>query len=327
MVNSAPSVPDDKAKHTTSTKPVVLLNPRSNYGKGGKLWEKVRGALRARIGEYDVITATATEELGLSLAGALKAGANKFMAAGGDGTVNLLLNLLLNLTGRTDIVIGAVGLGSSNDFHKPFRKEAFIGNVPAKVDFEHAISCDVIQVKYLDKSGSQQVRYSLINSSIGLTAEANAFFNRRLPIVRILQRMSVDAAIFFTAVRTILKYHNLPCVIVDEWGHMMKINLTNLGVIKNPHFTGSLCYDTAILPDDGKLGINLCAELTKFERLRLMVALTNHRFNGLPKTKCWLGNRLAVRSGKPFAVEVDGEISVASDLEFVVLPKRARCCR
>ena len=55
---------------------------------------------------------------------ALARGTRVFIAAGGDGTAHALLNALVDAPGRPPLdalALGAVGLGSSNDLHKPVR--------------------------------------------------------------------------------------------------------------------------------------------------------------------------------------------------------------
>lgn len=58
--------------------------------------------------------------------------ASACIAVGGDGTVNLLAQALLESVEWREISLGALGTGSSNDFHKPRRKR-FHG-LPARLD-------------------------------------------------------------------------------------------------------------------------------------------------------------------------------------------------
>lgn len=305
----------------------IFLNPNCNYGTGLSRWEKVKEKVLTRMGKFEVEEILSPDEIIFQVSKALKNGENIFIAAGGDGTVNLLLNTIMKLSGNPDLTIGAVGLGSSNDFHKPLRAKAFINGIPVRIDFENAFPCDVIRIDYRDIEGHQNTRFCLINASIGITAEANAIFNSRLRFIRMLQRISADAAITAAALKAIFTYRDIPCQLAVNKGEKQRFSVTNLGIIKNPHFAGSLCYDTPIEPDDGKLGINLCMGLSLRERIGMLVALYNHRFQGCPKTKSWIATRLSVRSDQSFALEVDGEVIYATSVEFNIIPKRVRCCR
>lgn len=305
----------------------VFLNPCCNYGTGLSRWEKVKEEIRERIRILKTEEIRSPDQIVFQLSNALNNGESMFIAAGGDGTVNLLLNTIMTLTDNPDVTIGAVGLGSSNDFHKPFRPEALINGIPVRIDFENAFPYDVIRIAYQDIQGNRNTRFCVINASIGITAEANAIFNSRLRFLKILQSISVDAAIAAAALKAISTYHNILCQLTVNNGKDEMFSVTNLGIIKNPHFAGSLCYDTLIEPDDGKLGINLCAGLSLWERAGMLVALYNHRFHGYPKTKSWMATRLSLKSDQVFALEMDGEIAHTNSAEFDIIPKRVRCCR
>jgi diacylglycerol kinase (ATP) len=305
----------------------VFLNPHCNYGAGLSKWKKVEKDLYNRIGEFDTEEILSPENLILQVSKALGNGEHEFIAAGGDGTINLLLNSIMKLGNVPGLTIGAVGLGSSNDFHKPFRPEKFIDGIPLKVDFKNAFPCDVIRIEYRDNLGHQNTHFCLINASMGVTAEGNALFNSRIKLIKMLQVISVDAAIIAAALISILNYRNIPCQLIIENSEAKNISVTNLGIIKNPHFTGSLCYDTLIEPDDGNLGINLCIGLSLLERISMLVALYKHRFQGRPKTKSWTVKSLSVKSNQFFALEMDGEVIHTNYAKFNVIPKRVRCCK
>ncbi len=314
-------------KKTNNNKPVIFLNSHCDYGSGLIKWKKIEKNLKSSFGYFNVVEIKSPSGIDTQLSDVLAQGYTKIIAAGGDGTVNLLLNAIMKLKDCSSLTLGAIGLGSSNDFHKPYRKDSFIGNIPVKIDFDNIKSFDVIKVTYQTQGAKWHTHFCLLNASIGLIAEANAFFNQRHILVKILQRLSLDFAVLFTALRTIIIYQYKDVYIrIDDQDHD-KFNLTNLSVLKNPHFTGSLCYDTAVKPDDGKLGIDLCTDLSLVERIRTLVSLANHRFQGLPKTRCWIAKRLEIKSQREFAVEVDGEILYAHNVEFSVLPQQLRICR
>jgi len=304
----------------------VFLNPHCNYGRGLRLWKGIEREIRERTGQFETEEILSPEEFHVQVSRALQGGENVFIAAGGDGTVNLLLNALMN-SGEHRATIGAIGLGSSNDFHKPFRSEALVRGIPLRIDSQNASLCDVIRVNYQDIQHRWVTRFCFINASIGITAEANALFNSRVGILKMLQRFSVNAAISVAALLSILAYRNLACLLSIDGDEAQKFRITNLGIIKNPHFAGSLCYDTPIGPDDGKIGINLCADLTLLETIQMLIALSNSRFCGLPKTQSWTATRASVSSQHIFALEMDGEVFNTDCADFSVMPKAIRCCQ
>ncbi len=125
-------------------------------------------------------------------------GNTDFIIAGGDGSINYFLNHLINLV-EPDILkqikIGAVGIGSSNDFHKPFQSKNIVEKIPYKLNFKDAVERDVGCLLY-EKDGKALKKYFLINASLGITAEGNNFFNNPDFILRFLKKISTQSAIY-----------------------------------------------------------------------------------------------------------------------------------
>ncbi|MEW6607885.1 MAG: diacylglycerol kinase family protein [bacterium] len=303
----------------------VFLNPHCNYGMSRTRWQKIEKELYQRIGDFNLEEIHSIDGFPEQVAKAIKNEARILISAGGDGSVHLLLNAIMNLQAQKNILIGAVGLGSSNDFHKPFRDEAYIKDVPVRIDWENAKPCDVIRIDYQDDQGVFQSRFSLLNASIGLTAQANALFNSQPLFLKIIRNVSVDAAIIACALKTILSYRHIPCLLTVDNQIEQEFLVTNLGIIKSPHFAGSLCYD--IVPDNGLLGVNLCFGMSLFERIGILMALARHRFQGYPKTHSWFSRQVLVNSKQVFALEMDGEVVMAQRVRFSLIPEAVRCCQ
>ncbi len=70
----------------------VIVNPAAGQGACGKAWPEIEAVLRSALGDIDVtITERAGDETGLARQG-IADGAEHFIAVGGDGTMNGVLN-------------------------------------------------------------------------------------------------------------------------------------------------------------------------------------------------------------------------------------------
>jgi diacylglycerol kinase family enzyme len=314
----------------------IFVNPGATYGTGRERWSRVEGELRRRLGGFEVEEISAPEQLRGRLAELVRQGERRFVAAGGDGTVNLLLNAIMTLPESElceqerpegdGIVLGAVGLGSSNDFHKPFDKSATIEGMPVKVDFNGARERDVIRIEYEEPEGPVATRYSLINASVGVTAEANARFNEPNWFIRAARAVSVDAAISAAVITTLATWTDVTCALATDGEEPAMASVTNLGVFKNAHFGGALCYDAPVAPDDGMLGVGLCENMSAFETVATLSALRRRRFSGRPKTRTWRARSLSIQGDRVFALETDGEVLQARSARFSIAPRRVSCC-
>lgn len=302
---------------------VILLNTECCGGEGIHKWERTKSHILNF--QTEIIHAN-KNNTPAKLEEYLENGETHFVAAGGDGTVNYLLNNLINTASPNQIknvIIGAVGIGSSNDFHKPFDFQNT--SIPIANDFEKSYSRDVGKLTYETDKGKIN-KYFLINASIGITAQANYLFNNPDPILKILKRFNTKLAIIYAAFKTILTYRNVRAKLYIN-GDSVATKITNIGIVKNPHFSGDFCYDSETDYSSGFFDVHLAYQMNKFEILNLMKTLTQNRFPKLKKTKSWKINQIKIESEKEFAVEYDGEIIETKNVEFTVLNNFIKVCR
>ncbi len=308
---------------------VIVLNPRAGGGRAWQKWNRIQALVRRHLGKCMLITLNGTSDLHNCLDRLLQEGQTQFVAAGGDGTVNLLINGLLQAADADllrKLKIGALGLGSSNDFHKSFERCARISDLPCKIDFQSAALRDVGVLKYEDSTGGLQNRYWLLNASLGITAQANYYFNNPSRELRFLKRKSAGCAILWAALRTIMSYRNLEAKISIDGQAPIFVPVTNLGIVKNPHFSGSLCYDSPWEPDSGNFHVHLCEEMSVWRTLLTFANLARRKFTGLPHTRSWRSATVAIHAQQPFAVEYDGEVIMTRSAAFSLMPQALQVC-
>lgn len=309
---------------------IIILNPHANSGRACRKWEKIEAAIRQRLYAPQIVPTSNCEEVFSMMPQWLATKPALLIAAGGDGTVNVVLNALMHASpenGREQIAVGAIGLGSSNDFHKPLAAARMIDGVPFRLNANAARQHDLGKVTYRDAGGNWRQKFFIVNASIGVTAAANWRYNSGERLIEWLQRRSVAAAILWTTLKTITRYHNIPATISLSGPQAITTAVTNLGVIKNPHFAGDFCYDTPIAADSGDFGVNLCERMNFFERLKILYHLAHHSFCGRAKT--WAGRtpRLHFKTAAPVPIETDGEVVMTDEAQFEILPQALRVCQ
>jgi diacylglycerol kinase (ATP) len=307
---------------------IAFINTHAAAGTALVKWKRIAAEFHRRFGPLQVCQTEDVTGLNDLARRALRHGETDFVAAGGDGTVNALINSILTVSTSTDLTrvrIGAVGLGSSNDFHKPFMRAQFIDDVPCKVGFRNSYLRDIGCLSY-EVCGRTERRYFIANASIGVTAEANLFFNEPSPELVFLKRVSVEAAILYAAIRTILLYKNFPCTLDIGHREHFTTRLTNLAVMKSPHVSGQFLYDTPVDRDNGIFAVNLSEGMSKLELLNLLISLGRGRFTSLDHTRTWRRDSVHVSSSRTFAVEYDGEVLTLPAVTFSVLRKHLRVC-
>jgi diacylglycerol kinase family enzyme len=313
----------------------VVLNPHSGGGKSVQRWNlflKTEPAKRVGLDAAILFDGRHLKSSRL-LAGLtdwilkrLDAGCQNFVAAGGDGTVNLVVNALMSLKDRHPSAktcrVGAVGLGRTNDFHRPLSSDQYQleTEVYYRLNFASAFPHDVGQVE------TPFVHYFVINSSVGVTAQAHLFYKQAGPWFKALKRISCNLAVAIATAREFYQFQSFPVRITQSGNSVRAVELVNLGVVKNPHFAGSFQYDSYQKPDDGKLGIFICESIGKIQMLKMIASLSRGKFSGLPGTATFEAKDLRIDSSTPFALETDGEVRQARTARFKILPQELYLC-
>jgi diacylglycerol kinase (ATP) len=308
---------------------IIFINPSASGGRALKKWENIRSFIAMRFNPDRIVVLDEGNSMKKYVVQFINQGFYEFVAAGGDGTVNTLLQCIMNSVAPTrikDFKIGAIGLGSSNDFHKPFNPKNSFKNISCLLDFNSSELRDVAVLSYLDDDGLINKKYWLINASIGITAQANLFFNHPDFILQNLKKSLTNSAILYTTLRTILGYknRNLSLKIGNHEWH--PVNLTNMGVVKSPHFSGNFAYDTPFEKNNGRFYINISQNMRLLKILNLLWNLSQHRFKGLMNTEIKHSDCLKVSSDQAFAIEFDGEVICTKFAEFNIIKNKIGVC-
>lgn len=306
---------------------LVIVNPRADGGRAAARWQRIRPRVAELIGPFDECVALDLGFVRRTIADALERGERRFVAAGGDGTVNLVMADLVELAPQDvlgHVTFGAIGLGSSNDFHKPGRDT--IDGVPCRLDFEHPIPHDVGRTAYVDPEGRRGMRHWLINASVGTTAAGNWLYNHATGLVGALKRLSASLGMIGAALMAVLRHSHVPVTLRLQDGSRESLVLCNLGIVKNPHFTGILRYDSPYEPASGDFFVHLLVGSSLYGTMVALARLARGRFSGRGASRTWRARHLALESPVPFAVEGDGEVVLARWVEFSLAPGTLAVC-
>ncbi len=305
---------------------VVVLNKNSGGGTALRKWESIYKLLGLN-GSTETFIVGRNGSLDTFIKDSVRKGKTDFVIAGGDGSINYFLNRcidLLELDILKQIKLGAVGIGSSNDFHKPFNQQNILRSVSYKLNFNKTINRDVGCIEY-ECEGKILRKYFLINASLGITAEGNHFFNSPDFILRCLKKFNTQTAITYTVLKNILTYKNFK-IKMEVNNESITTNISNLGIIKSPFFTGKLRYQSDPLLNNGLFDVHLYSSLSKVKLLKLFYNLSTGKSDNSLNKKFWRANSTKISSEKEFAVEFDGEVITTKYAEFSVIPELIKVC-
>ncbi|MBN1222607.1 MAG: hypothetical protein JXB23_05130 [Candidatus Aminicenantes bacterium] len=309
---------------------IILLNTYANGKTGLRKWGELKAGLENEYLGRDYSLIDCFDEFHHVFQREIDRGERFFIAAGGDGTVNFLLNQMMafreSRSGREEMILGAIGLGSSNDFHKSFAESSHThGKPPVRLNSRKAAPHNVGLIEYQDRDCVWKRKYFIVNCSVGLVAQANLFFNSSDKIVNRLKSRWVDGAIWYAALQTLFKAKNVPAQIVVN-GESMETQITSLSAFINPNVSGNFCYDMKITPQSNFMGVALCEAMGIPRRVKTLLSLAKGKFVGLPQTRIWRAHEVELFPASPLALEMDGEVTLAGRIRIKLLRNELRVC-
>lgn len=303
---------------------LLIVNLCSQNGKARKKWERVR----KRYQHHTTFEIRGAEDW-LRLEGWLitrfSSQQNQVIAAGGDGTVHSVIQLIMKH--RLPARLGMIGLGSSNDYHKPHcrKYQEWEGGVPVRLHFDAAKPHDLMQ--FLVEDGQSRIeRWSGLNGSMGITANGNEIFNRADSIASRLKPYSVNAAIAHAALQAFMKSERFRISLQIDSESPISKDILNLGIFKRAHFSGSFHYDRAPEVDDGKIGIALLEDCSKLSQFRVLNNLASGKFSHMKYCNLKMAKQVQIQANQPLTLEIDGETLSGTQAHIRVAQRALSMC-
>lgn len=303
----------------TKPKALVVINPKSREGGAERRFASIRDRIES-IFEMEVMHLKSEPEM----VSVMKSSPHTFIiAAGGDGTVNAVVNAMTLAMCTDRRVFGAVGLGSSNDFHRPFGKSE--KDIPLKTDPLGCTHRDLIRVRW-ETNQSMSTRMIVVSASIGLTSSANAFFNNGDRLLTTLKKRWVGGAFVYAAWRALLRAKPMRITLSQE-GQQKTVEVMNISILKTPYLAGGLRFDTPIASDDGMLLVNISLAMSRLRLCWVMLKLLCGKFIGDRTATSMKTHSLGMEFSSPAVLELDGEIVCdVHRVSFEVIPLALEVC-
>ncbi len=303
----------------------VILNPVSGRGAGQQTAEVVRRTLTEAQATFEIVETTEQRSAVAQAAQAVREGWDTIAVAGGDGTVNEVLNGIIEASLGTPTweagepaasAMGLIPIGTGNDF--AWCMGAPIGDVAAACRVLAAGKTRVVDVgRVEDELGN--VRYFGNNFGAGFDAATTveSYKLRYLP----------GSLVFLVAVlKTIFLYYKAPLVTVHYNDQEMELPLLMVSVANGRRTGGMFLIAPQAVQDDGLLDVTLARQVSRLGIFRLIPYFIRGTHATQPTVTVDRTAHIVIASEQDLPVHVDGEImrTDAHRLEVRVLPSRLR---
>ncbi len=303
-------------------KVLVILNPTSGRGSGSRSIEAIRAAMAEAGVEFDLELTTRPGEAIIMAANAQARGYPIVAAAGGDGTINEVINGMAQATptGAPVATLAILPVGTGNDFSDMVgapRKlitaaQAIRRGNTRQVDLGHA------QIETAQGSIS---RY--FDNNVGLGLEAQVTLESRK--ITWLRGFAVYLLAVFKSLRA-FQYPHTQIEWIDAQGHPQRVDQPSLMVsIGNSRRTGGGFYITPDAElDDGLLDVGIVQSLSVPKVLMLLPQVMIGAHRNHPAIRLVRCRSLVLQCAPSTPLHTDGEVlsSQAHALSVTLEPRR-----
>ncbi|MDA1098342.1 MAG: diacylglycerol kinase family lipid kinase [Proteobacteria bacterium] len=218
----------------------VIVNPTAGQGNCGRIWPGIESRLRAAMGEIDVVfTAGPGEETALARQ-ALADGCTHFIAVGGDGTMNGVLNAIMGpgapATGapaNNDVRLSVIPAGTANELARAIGVHGDLDGAVSGIAAGREQRFDLLQADCFGLMGAAHRHYGVLAVSWGGAAEIVYRTNNS----RFLKKLGGRFSYYANTLLVTLSYPNRACDLTID-GEQTKNVMHYSGMICNTEMLG-----------------------------------------------------------------------------------------
>jgi diacylglycerol kinase (ATP) len=286
---------------TPAKRIVIAINPNASFGRTRHVGPSVVTALKAAGHEVVPLSAPDYEGLVRVVHRALEQPTGALVVVGGDGMVNLGVNLVAG----TGIPLGIVPTGTGNDF------AAGIGLPTSDTDAAIAVLVEalegeprVIDAARVSGGTEEAPRWFVGVLSAGFDAAVNERANR--------MRRPRGAARYVLALVAELATLKTRHYVLEIDGERLEVDSCLLSVANNTTIGGGMRIAPDALLDDGLLDVFIVAPVSRARFIRLFPKVFSGTHAGLPVVE--------FRRGRTVTVDSPGVVGYADGERFGPLP-------
>ncbi len=281
---------------------LFIINPQAGKGKGLKYIELIKKLFKGREDQYFIELTQGPGDATQIVKRYVSAGDYRVYSVGGDGTLNEVLNGMVNSYSS----LAVIASGSGNDFYRNMDDEA-----------GESMLCRTINgvEKHVD-IGKVNGRYFLNVASAGIDAEVayNADRFKKLPLFNGMAAYA--AGVFYT----VFKYKSFDSNVTI--GNSCQNKETLLFAVANGKYYGG-GMKIAPLADisDGQLDIYHVDKMNPFKIILLFPKLIKGIHGTVREVSYSRSTKVNISSEQDFLLNIDGEISRVREASFEIIPK------
>jgi diacylglycerol kinase (ATP) len=283
----------------------VILNPASSAGRTGRRQSAILAAIGRQFGrEYSLFVTARPNEATASAREASLRGAGLVIAVGGDGTIQEVVNGLME-AGSPSVPrpqLGIVNAGTGHGFAQSLGLPAGLDDQCAGIALGTVRRVDIGRAAFTDGGGRRVERYFVNECQAGIGGR----------VVEKVQaghkKLGGSLAFGLATLSAALKYPDRSIRFSVDGGPEEEGKFVGIVAANGNIMAGGMRLAPQATVEDGRLDIVFMHGQTLAERLRNFPKIYSGTHLASPKFSCLRGQSLSLASEEPVSFEADGEM-------------------
>jgi len=298
---------------------LVIANPMARKGGCARAWPQIEAQLRRHLKQFDVnFTERPGHGIALARAG-VAAGYDTFVAVGGDGTVNEVVNGMVEngAMARPDIALCPIPAGTANELclalglliadDAPYRN--IVEGRPRRID--------LIDVRCAGVAGGEAQRYGYAIACFGAAAE----ISYRTSASRFLKKLGGRFSYYYETLLVTLTYPYWQASLAVDGQPARRLSVYTGLACNTPNGGGGMKLAPGASFEDGMLDLVLFKDITRRDIILQKPSwLYEGRHVGHPQVEVVRGRRFEVTGPAMALVDLDGETVGRLPMAATVIP-------
>lgn len=250
----------------------------------------------------------------VEMAEALPDDVTMVVAAGGDGTVNEVVNGLMSRPREKRPMLFIFPGGSGNDTARTLGLQRTVADIDRRLNNMATIEWDVFRADVHDHDHKPMTRYGINALSVGISAEVLRVYSRMAPVLPATFRYTL--ATIIALARNSAEYLDI------QLDHCSLTQPVMLAAVANCRWFGAgIGISPQAVPHDGVLNLTVADYLSRSDFVKLLPTLRRADVIVDPRIRYEVTQVCELRSKSPRPVEIDGEFSGFTPARVTVIPK------
>lgn len=293
----------------------VIINPAARGGKTARQWPMISELLKRNDVPFDYAFTEGTGH-GIDLAKeAVDTGYELVVAVGGDGTVNEVLNGIIDKDGKSKATLGIICTGTGRDCIRSLNIPDDFSKACKVLANRNCINIDLGRAEYIS-GGRKDQRYYINTAGLGFPASV-AERTRRF------KRLGGTIP-FLIAFSTVFIAYKAKNTAFDIDGHVQQQRNLLIAVNNGRYFGGGMKIAPDADPCDGLLDVVTIRDVNKLRLLYNFPRLYKGTHITHPMVNTYKAKLIDVATSEKLLLQLDGEVVGEAPANFRVIPSALR---